>query len=147
MVTGGSECFDHGTARSHSCTPQDSERCGGGGGVAGLTGKVPSWWLCLAGFPRIPLGAVCLSRLPGKPCPEEIQNKDCKNRAKAVATVITEELYQSTKGRAFCASSGGSGSGGRRGDPAPPPLFPPVAKARWGPMRDPQTDSESQPFA
>lgn len=53
-------------------------------GVAGLTGKVPSWWLCLVGFPRILLGAVCLNRLPGKSCPKEIQNKDCKNRAKAV---------------------------------------------------------------
>ena len=52
-------------------------------GVAGLTGKVPYWWLCLAGFP-LALGAVCLSRLPGKPCSEEIQSKDCKNRAKAV---------------------------------------------------------------
>ena len=102
-----------------------------------------SAWQASPGFPW---GLSVLAGSQGSLAPKRSKTRTVY-RAKAVATVITEELYQSTKGRAFCASSGGSGSGGRRGDPAPPPLFPPVAKARWGPMRDPQTDSESQPFA
>ena len=116
-VTGGSVFFDCGPGR----------RRRGGVGDAGLIRRGPGWQLCLASFPWISLGTLWLSSLLGKPCLGEIRARVVKIEPRLFAAVSTEELFHSTKDRAFHASYWGSGLCGMRGNPA---FFPPVAGAR-----------------